>query len=217
MTSEMPTDNRLEFPQRVVSGRIIGVLPDVPADDLVAPLEVMVQERIRAFSLPVSDAERRRRVVEVFGHRACFGVHGVVRVEDVAQLVEQKVAFVLATGADDAVVGALRAAGIPCAVDALTPTEVRAVWDRGVDAVQVAPADMGPAAYGVTLAELAPGARMIPRGGIGSYSLRRWLEAGAVAVCVDEVLVGDAAEGGAMPALRERCRSVRAVVDDVDA
>ena len=110
-----------------------------------------------------------------------------------------------------------RQAGIPAAPDALTPNEVRAAWGAGADAVQVAPADMGSASYGDILTRMAPGAALIPRGGVGSYALRRWLAAGALAVCLDDVLVGDACEDGIVSALRERCRSVLQVVADADA
>ena len=101
--------------------------------------------------------------------------------------------------------------------DALTPGEVRHTWSRGLDAVQVIPADMASASYGQTLGELAPGVPVIARGGVGSYAVRRWLESGALAVCGDDSLVGDVAEDSNMNALRERCRGLRAVVDDVEA
>ena len=35
------TDDRLTFPDEVVAGKIIAVLPDVPAADLMAPVEAL--------------------------------------------------------------------------------------------------------------------------------------------------------------------------------
>lgn len=211
------TDDRLTFPDEVVAGKIIAVLPDVPAADLMAPVEAMIQEKVRVFALPVADAERRRAVLRIYRRRAVIGVHGVMTVEDVQGLVDDKVSFALPVAANREVLDALRQAGIPAAPDALTPNEVRAAWGAGADAVQVAPADMGSASYGDILTRMAPGAALIPRGGVGSYALRRRLAAGALAVCLDDVLVGDACEDGIVSALRERCRSVLQVVADADA
>ena len=211
------TDDRLTFPDEVVAGKIIAVLPDVPAADLMAPVEAMIQEKVRVFALPVADAERRRAVLRIYRRRAVVGVHGVMTIEDVQGLVDDKVSFALPVAANREVLDALRQAGIPAAPDALTPNEVRAAWGAGADAVQVAPADMGSASYGDILTRMAPGAALIPRGGVGSYVLRRWLAAGALAVCLDDVLVGDACKDGIVSALRERCRSVLQVVADADA
>lgn len=208
---------RLPFPQEVVDTRVIAVLPDVDASALMAPVEVMVQEKVRTFTLPVADPDRRRSLLTVFGRRATFGVHGVIAVDDVPGLVADHITFALPVAASTEVLAALREAGIPAAPDGLTPAEVRDVWGRGADAVQVVPADMGSATYGEILTRMAPGALLIPRGGVGSYALRRWLEAGCLAVCLDDVLVGDACEDGVLSALRERCRSVLAILEDLDA
>ncbi|MDN6556478.1 MAG: aldolase [Acidipropionibacterium acidipropionici] len=67
---------------------------------------------------------------------------------------------------------------------------------------------------GPALVELAPGVPCLPRGGVGSYALRKWISSGAPAACLDEILVGDACTDSALPALRERCRSVLAVIAD---
>ena len=213
-------DARLEFPAEVARGRLIAVLPSVPASSLMAPVEVMIQERIRAFSLPAHDVELRRALLLIFGARACFGVHGHLEAQEVAELADDgqcRVGFVLGSGLDDETIASLHEAGVPVADDALTPGEVRHTWSRGLDAVQVIPADMASASYGQTLGELAPGVPVIARGGVGSYAVRRWLESGALAVCGDDSLVGDVAEDANMNALRERCRGLRAVVDDVEA
>ncbi|WCC79780.1 bifunctional 4-hydroxy-2-oxoglutarate aldolase/2-dehydro-3-deoxy-phosphogluconate aldolase [Cutibacterium equinum] len=214
---DVPTDGRLVFPDEVRASKIIAVLPDVASSDLMAPIEVMIQEKVRAFTLPVADAERRRAVLKIYRRRAVIGVHGVMTVDDVQGLVDDKVAFALPVAATPELLDALRQAGIPSAPDALTPTEVRAAWAAGADAVQVAPADMGSASYGDILTAMAPGVALVPRGGVGSYALRRWLASGALAVCLDEVLVGDVCADGVVSALRERCRSVLQVVADAEA
>lgn len=211
------TGGRLPLPGPVLTSRIVAVLPDAEAADLFAPLEVMVEEGVRAFSLPGGDVARFTTLTTVFGARATFGVHGGLDIDSIAPLVSAGMAFCLPVGASAELLAGLREAGVPAAPDALTPTEVRGVWAGGADAVQVVPADLGGASYPERLAELAPGAVCLPRGGVGSYGLRQWLKADAPAVCLDETLVGDACEGGTLPALRERCRSVLEIVSDLRA
>jgi 2-dehydro-3-deoxyphosphogluconate aldolase/(4S)-4-hydroxy-2-oxoglutarate aldolase len=218
MSSEpASTDGRLPLPDPVLTSRIIAVLPDAAVGGLFAPLEVMVEEGVKAFSVPAGDTARFTTLTTVFGARATFGVHGLVEIDSIDALVTAGMSFCLPVAASAELLAALREAGIPAAPDALTPTEVRGVWARGADAVQVVPADLGGASYPDQLAELAPGAACVPRGGVGSYALRQWLKSGAPAVCLDETLVGDACDGGTMPALRERCRSTLAVVADLRA
>ncbi|VEI02922.1 keto-hydroxyglutarate-aldolase/keto-deoxy-phosphogluconate aldolase [Acidipropionibacterium jensenii] len=212
-----PTVERLPLPEPVLASRIVAVLPDVAAADLFAPVEVMVEEGIKVFSLPAGDLERFTTVTSVFGARASFAVHGVMTIDEIDPLVAAGVSMCLPVAAAPELLAELRAAGIAAAPDALTPIEVRAAWAAGADAVQVIPADLGGATYGESLAALAPGAVCVPRGGVGSYAMRNWLMAGAPAVCLDDTLVGDACRGGTLPSLRERCRSVLAVITDIRA
>ena len=105
-------DDRLSFPDEVVASKIIAVLPDVPAANLMAPVEAMIQEKVRVFTLPVADAERRRAVLKIYRRRAVIGVHGVMTVEDVQGLADDKIAFALPVAASREVLDALRQAGI---------------------------------------------------------------------------------------------------------
>ena len=57
-----------------------------------------------------------------------------------------------------------------------------------------------------------PAGRPLRRG--RPHGHRQWLAAGAVAVSLGGPLLGDALTGGDLAALRDRCRAVRAVVDD---
>ena len=109
------TNDRLSFPDEVVASKIIAVLPDVPAANLMAPVEAMIQEKVRVFTLPVADAERRRAVLKIYRRRAVIGVHGVMTVEDVQGLTDDKIAFALPVAASREVPDALRQAGIPAA------------------------------------------------------------------------------------------------------
>jgi 2-dehydro-3-deoxyphosphogluconate aldolase/(4S)-4-hydroxy-2-oxoglutarate aldolase len=53
----------------------------------------------------------------------------------------------------------------------------------------------------------------MPSGGVDLDATRQWLAAGAVAVSIGGPLLGDSLKGGDVSALRDRCRAVRAVID----
>ena len=55
----------------------------------------------------------------------------------------------------------------------------------------------------------------VPVGGVDEESARRHLEYGAVALGVGSPLIGDAADGGDLDALRARIRAFRAIAEAV--
>lgn len=62
---------------------IIVRLADVGIDDLVGPVEVLVQEGLATFSLPVGSAAFPD-LTSIYGMRATFGAHAVTTVDEVA-------------------------------------------------------------------------------------------------------------------------------------
>lgn len=188
----------------VPSGLVV-CLDDVALDDLVGAVEVMVQEGLRTFSLPVGHAEATD-IVAIFGRRATFGLHGAVTAGDVSDSGEWA-AFILADELDDALVTATAEAGIPVYAQAMTPSEVRAVLARGATGALLFPADVVGHVMAERLRALDLAGDVVPRGGIGAFSATEWMKAGAPAACVDTTLLGDALRGGDLGMLRDRCGS----------
>ncbi|MGV8845930.1 hypothetical protein [Tessaracoccus sp.] len=184
---------------------LIICLEDVCLDDLVGAVEVMIQEGLKTFSLPVGH-EEVDDIVAIFGPRARFGVHGAVTADAVLSAREW-VAFVLADLADDAVVGAVAEVGVPLYAQAMTPGEVRGVLADGATGALLFPADVVGHVMAERLRTLGLVDNVIPRGGLGAFSSTEWLKAGAQAVCVDATLLGDALHGGDLGLLRDRCGS----------
>ena len=103
--------------------------------------------------------------------------------------------------------------GMPVLAGVLTPTEIIAARALGVAALKVFPvAQAGGAAYLKALRGPFPDAPFVPVGGVDEATARACLAAGAIAVGVGSPLVGDAADGGGITALRERARRFRTVV-----
>lgn len=204
--------------------RLVAVLPTPPADTpesinysvsgLIAPVEVMVQEGISVMALPLQALEADAHLIHslngIFASRAEFGVYGVGSLEQTHQVADAGATFAMLrwTAPDelDAMVVLAGERSLPILPQALTPSEVGAVWAKGVSAVQVTPADAFGASYPEQLHALVDGVATVPRGGLGAHSAGRWLDAGAIAVCLDEALIGDAFTGGSLVGLRERCQ-----------
>lgn len=124
----------------------------------------------------------------------------------------------VAAGADflvtPAVAPSVRAAaerGIPCAAGALTPTEAVAARAAGAAVVKLFPASLGGPAYLRALREPLPDVPFMAVGGVGIDAAPDYLAAGALAVGVGGPLVGDAASGGDLDALRARARTYAAL------
>ena len=96
----------------------------------------------------------------------------------------------------------------------LTPTELAAGWHAGATAVKIFPAETVGAGYLKHLRGPFPDLQAVPSGGVDLDATREWLAAGAAAVSIGGPLLGDALKGGDSRALRDRCRAVRAVIDE---
>jgi 2-dehydro-3-deoxyphosphogluconate aldolase/(4S)-4-hydroxy-2-oxoglutarate aldolase len=102
---------------------------------------------------------------------------------------------------------------VPVLVGALTPSEVIAAVDLGATAVKLFPAaQLGGPSYLRALREPFPGVPFVPVGGVTADTVAAYLAAGATAVGAGSPLIGDAAGGGSLEALRQRARAMRAAV-----
>ena len=96
----------------------------------------------------------------------------------------------------------------------LTPSELAVGWDAGATAVKIFPAQTVGAGYLKHLRGPFPDLEAIPSGGVDLDATHQWLAAGAAAVSLGGPLLGDALKGGDLAALRDRCRAVRAVIEE---
>lgn len=189
---------------------LIVCLPDAPADDLVAVVEVLIEEGFSTFALPAA-APAFAEIIAIFGARAALGA---LRVSTVEQLVAASAAgarFALCDVASGRLAEAASALDLPCYLGAMTPTEVRAVLETSATGALLYPADVIGHAMAPRLAELGLADRVVPLGGLGAYAAGEWNKAGAPAVCVDSALLGDAVTGGSLSLLRDRCGSFQSV------
>lgn len=95
----------------------------------------------------------------------------------------------------------------------MTPTDIVAAQRLGADAFKIFPAaQAGGAGYLKALHGPFPDAPFVPVGGVDADAAGAYFAQGATAVGVGSPLIGDAADGGSLDALRERARAFHAVV-----
>lgn len=186
-----------------LSGMIV-CLDDSPLDDLVGPIEVLVQEGLRTLTLPAGHADFGE-LTQIFGARARFGAHGVATPAHAQDATEAGAGFLLLDSADAFLVASAAATGAAVYPQAMTPAEIRAALGMDVAGVTLYPADVVGHVMAKRLAPLGLVDHLVPRGGVGAFAASEWLKAGAPAVCVDDVLLADALRGGDLGNLRDRC------------
>lgn len=190
---------------------IVVCLPDALVDHLVGVVEVLVQEGFHSFAAPVG-AEAIEVLPPIFGARARIGASAVVGADEVRHVVACGAGFILADCVDTELIETANEAGVANYAPAMTPTEVRAVLQWPVTGVNLAPADVVGHAMAGHLRGLGMVDRVVPVGGLGAYAAGEWMKAGAPAACVSGTLLADAAKGGDLAKLRDRCGSFRNAV-----
>jgi 2-dehydro-3-deoxyphosphogluconate aldolase / (4S)-4-hydroxy-2-oxoglutarate aldolase len=148
------------------------------------------------------------------GPETVLGAGTVLTVGDARDVRAAGADFIVTPGLAESVPAA-RALGMPTLVGALTPSEVIAARAAGADAVKIFPASArGGPDYLRALRDPFPDVPFVPVGGVDEEAARRYLELGAVGVGVGGPLIGDAAHGGDLDALRARIRAFRRIAEE---
>lgn len=200
--------------ERLRAQRVLAIVRGRDADASVATVEALVRNGfpLVEVSLSGTDALRvLRRVRGAFGSDVCLGAGTVLTVEDLDAVIAEGVEYVVTPGITPGAQEAARR-GIPLLCGALTPTEVWDAFSLGASAVKVFPASLHGPGYLAALRDPFPQVPLVAVGGVGPDLVRPYLDAGAVAVGVGSPLVGDAAHGGSLDALRENASRFRAVL-----
>ncbi|WP_062206539.1 bifunctional 4-hydroxy-2-oxoglutarate aldolase/2-dehydro-3-deoxy-phosphogluconate aldolase [Streptomyces sp. NBRC 109706] len=141
------------------------------------------------------------------GPEALLGAGTVITAEDARTAREAGATFAVTPGLGAGLAEARRLE-LPTLAGALTPSEIIAALAAGASAIKIFPADsMGGPRYLKALRGPFPEVPLVPVGGVDAEAADGYLAGGATAVGVGSPLVGDAADGGDLDALRERART----------
>lgn len=146
--------------------------------------------------------------------RALVGVGTVLDRGTAAAAVESGAEFLVTPGVVPEVAEIASAQGIPLMMGALSPSEVMRAAACGADEIKIFPASAVGPGYLRALAGPLPQLRFVPSGGVDAARATAWLRAGAAGLSIGGPLIGDALDGGPLPALRERLAELRAALQE---
>ncbi|MFG2275169.1 bifunctional 4-hydroxy-2-oxoglutarate aldolase/2-dehydro-3-deoxy-phosphogluconate aldolase [Streptomyces chartreusis] len=200
--------------------RLVAIVRGADADAALRTVLALVEEGVELVEVSLSGKDALaviERARHALGPAQPLGAGTVLTADDARAAHRAGADFAVTPGLGDGVVAA-QELGMPVLAGVVTPTEVVAARALGVAALKIFPiAQFGGAAYLKALRGPFPDAPFVPVGGVDAAAARACLAAGALAVGVGSPLIGDAADGGSITALRERARLLRTVVAEAAA
>jgi len=211
----------------VVTPRSGGFLDDLTQERLLAIIRstdpaaaiqaalALVESGIRFLEVSLVTADALRVIAEVArrARDSCvIGAGTVLTREDVSLAQEAGARFMVTPAVTESVAESVTR-GIPVLAGAFTPTEVITAMGLGATAVKLFPSGTGGPAYLRALRDPLPAVPFVPVGGVDAALAAEYFAAGAVAVGIGGPLVGDAARGGDLDALRARAAEFLAVAE----
>lgn len=202
-----------EFLDDLSRERLVAIIRSADPAAAVRATLVLVESGIRFLEVSLVTTDALRVIAEVARRapQGCLiGAGTVLSSEDVSRGQEAGARFMVTPAVTGSVSESV-ARGIPVLAGAFTPTEVLAAMSLGATAVKLFPAATGGPAHLRALRDPLPDVPFVPVGGVDAERAAEYLAAGAVAVGVGSPLVGDAARGGDLDALRQRAAEFLAV------
>lgn len=186
--------------------RVVGIIRGTDTEAAIAAGRALFASGICLVEVSLTTPRGLDAIAALAGSapEGCLVGAGTVLTEaDVRGVVDAGGRFVVTPAVTDAIAAAATA-GLPVLGGAFTASEVLAALRAGASAVKLFPASVGGPAYLKALRDPFPTVPFIPVGGVDLAVARSYLRVGAIAVGVGSPLVGDAASGGSLDALRER-------------
>ena len=192
--------------------RLLAIVRAGDPETALAIVRVLAEEGIDLIevSLTTVDALSVIRRAAAGGGEPGLGAGTVLTIADAREAVDAGASYLVTPGICEGAREGVRL-GVPVLVGALTPSEVIVAVELGATAVKLFPAGpLGGPSYLRALRAPFPDVPFVPVGGVTAEAVPAYLAAGAVAVGVGSPLIGDSADGGSLPELRERARAMRA-------
>ena len=212
VTTGMPSS---KFVDALARARVMAIIRGSDCDAAVATALALFDEGVRFVEISLTTpgaCEAIEKVRSQLPEGAQIGAGTVLTAADVADVEAAGAQFVVTPAVTPSI--ALAAGrGLPVAAGALTPTEAFAAVQQGASVVKLFPASIGGPAYLKAVRDPFPHIPFLAVGGVGLEELDGYLAVGALGVGVGSPLVGDAASGGDLAALRERARAYVAAAE----
>jgi len=197
-----------EFVDHLTATRLLAIIRGADAEASVAAALALLDEGFHLLEISLNTAnalEVIARVVREAPEGARIGAGTVLSIDDVKRVRDAGGSFAVTPAVAPSVAESARLE-FPVVAGALTPTECVIAMDQGAAAIKLFPASIGGPPYLKALRDPLPRVPFVAVGGVGVKQMSEYFEVGAVAVGLGSPLLGDAADGGSLTALRDRAR-----------
>ncbi|MFI7252749.1 bifunctional 4-hydroxy-2-oxoglutarate aldolase/2-dehydro-3-deoxy-phosphogluconate aldolase [Micromonospora chalcea] len=198
----------------LAAARILAVIRGTDTAGAIAAGTALLEEGVRVVEVALTTPDAARAVEAlraVAPDGSLVGAGTVLTAADVAQVAAAGAQFVVTPAVVESIAEAARL-GLPVAAGAFTPTEAYTAMRLGASAIKLFPVSVGGPAYLKAVRDPFPDIPFVAVGGVSLADLPGYFAAGAIAVGVGGPLVGDAASGGDLDALRQRARAYLSAV-----
>ncbi|MEV1328010.1 bifunctional 4-hydroxy-2-oxoglutarate aldolase/2-dehydro-3-deoxy-phosphogluconate aldolase [Micromonospora costi] len=199
----------LDLTAELTDARILAVIRGTSTAGAIAAGAALLEEGVRIVEVALTTPDAPKAIAalrETAPAGSLVGAGTVLTVADVADVAAAGAQFVVTPAVVESIPEAARR-GLPVAAGAFTPTEAYTATRMGASVVKLFPASVGGPGYLKAVRDPFPDIPFVAVGGVGFDDVPRYLAVGAIAVGVGGPLVGDAASGGDVDALRERART----------
>ena len=206
---------KASFAEDLAAARVMAIIRGRDQGAVVETAVALFEEGLRFVEVSLTTVGALPAIEQIRSRApqgSLVGAGTVLTATDVADVVAAGAQFIVTPAVAPSIeAGAQR--GLPVAAGALTPTEAWTAVQRGASAVKLFPASAGGPEYLRALRDPLPDIPFLAVGGVRLDDVEAYLKAGAIGVGVGSPLVGDAASGGDLGALRDRARSYLAVAE----
>jgi 2-dehydro-3-deoxyphosphogluconate aldolase/(4S)-4-hydroxy-2-oxoglutarate aldolase len=209
----------LDLVAELTDARVLAVIRGTDAAGAVAAGTALLEEGVRIVEVALTTPDAARAIETLRAAApagSLVGAGTVLTAADVADVAAAGAQFVVTPAVVESIPEAVRL-GLPVAAGALTPTEAYNAVRMGASAVKLFPASVGGPAYLKAVRDPFPDIPFVAVGGVGLADVPGYFRAGAIALGLGGPLVGDAASGGDLDALRGRARTYLAAVREATA
>ncbi|MGK5741134.1 bifunctional 4-hydroxy-2-oxoglutarate aldolase/2-dehydro-3-deoxy-phosphogluconate aldolase [Micromonospora sp. URMC 103] len=199
----------LDLVSELTDARILAVIRGTSTAGAIAAGAALLEEGVRVVEVALTTPDAPKAIAalrEVAPAGSLVGAGTVLTAADVADVAAAGAQFVVTPAVVESIAEAARV-GLPVAAGAFTPTEAYTAMRMGASVVKLFPASVGGPGYLKAVRDPFPNIPFVAVGGVGLDDVPGYLAAGAIAVGVGGPLVGDAASGGDVDALRQRART----------
>lgn len=195
--------------------RLLAIVRGSDPDAALTTVLTLAEEGITLVEVSLSGRDALdviARARAALGPDATLGAGTVLSADDARAAQKAGASFLVTPAVSDGIATG-RELGLPVLAGVMTPTDILQALRLGADALKLFPAgSAGGPGYLRDLRAPFPDLPFVPVGGVDAEAAAAYLRLGATAVGVGSPLIGDAAEGGSVTALRERARAFLDVV-----